>query len=95
MKQKAEITFEVEETIVVRQGEKIKSEFCPMCQDVTTTAPPRVLALVADSTEREIFRLIEAGVIYFTEDKQVRACLECVRECLKEPNADAAQQSLK
>jgi hypothetical protein len=78
MKQKVEIMFEVEETIVLRQGEQIGNEFCPRCQLVSAMIAPRAIAIFSGAKEREIFRLIEAGKIYFVEADGVRVCLSCL-----------------
>jgi hypothetical protein len=78
MKQKVEIMFEVEETIVLRQGERIGSEFCPHCQLVSAMVAPRAIAIISGAKEREIFRLIEAGEIYFVEADGVQVCLSCL-----------------
>jgi len=79
MKQKVEIMFEVEETIVLRQGEQIGSEFCPQCRLVSAMMAPRAIAIFSGAKEREIFRLIEAGEIYFVEAYGVRVCLSCLQ----------------
>jgi hypothetical protein len=78
MKQKVEIKFEVEETIVLRQGEQLGSEFCPQCHIVSAMIAPRAIAILSGAKEREIFRLIEAGEIYFVEEDSVRVCLSCL-----------------
>jgi hypothetical protein len=78
MKQKAEIVFEVEETIVLRQGEQVGSEFCPQCRIVSAMIAPRAIAIFSGAKEREIFRLIEAGEIHFVEADGVRVCLSCL-----------------
>jgi hypothetical protein len=78
MKQKAEIMFEVEETIVLRQGEQIGSEFCPQCRLVSFMIAPRAIAIFSGAKEREIFRMIEAGEIHFVETDGVRVCLSCL-----------------
>ena len=41
---------------------------------------PDVLSLATGSSEREIFRLIEAGYVHFIEDDRVLACANCYRE---------------
>jgi hypothetical protein len=79
MKQKVEITVEVEETIVLRQGEQIRSEFCPQCRIVSAMIAPRAIAIFSGPKEREIFRLIETGEIYFVEADGVRVCLSCLQ----------------
>jgi hypothetical protein len=84
MKQKVEIIYEVEETIVLRQGEQIGSAFCPQCRLVSTMIAPRAIAVSSGAKEREIFRLIEAGEIYFVETDGVRVCLSCLHRYSKE-----------
>ncbi len=84
MKQKAAITFEMQETVVLRQGRKIIIDFCPRCQRDVDMIPPDVLALLSGSSEREIFRLIEAGHIHFIEPIRVLACVSCYWQLLNE-----------
>lgn len=87
---KPQITFEVEETIVLKQGGKRVREFCPRCGRHVDMVSPDVLALVAGATEREVFRMIECGEIYFIESGRVVACLGCYRQSTSpEPNAAA------
>jgi len=78
MKQKAEITFEVEETIFLRQGEKILRAFCPQCQALVVMLTPRTIADFSNFTEREIFRFVEAGTIHFIETDQILICLNSI-----------------
>jgi hypothetical protein len=78
MTQKMEITFEVEETITVKQGGKILIEICPRCGQETELASPEVIALATGASEREIFRLMETGQIYFVEADRVYACTRCL-----------------
>jgi hypothetical protein len=82
MKQKAEITFEVEETFVVKPGERMTSEYCPNCQAVSVMTTPEILASMTGSSEREIFRLVEAGVIHFVERRRIYACPGCFRNSI-------------
>jgi hypothetical protein len=84
MKQKVEIMVEVEETIVLRQGEQIGSEFCPRCGLVSAMIAPHAIAISSGAKEREIFRLIESGDIYFVEAESVRVCLNCLHRYSRE-----------
>lgn len=79
MKQRVEIIFEVEETVVLRQGAQIGSEYCPQCQLVSAMVAPRAIAISSGAKEREIFRLIETGEIYFVEADGVWVCLSCLQ----------------
>jgi hypothetical protein len=80
MRQNAAITFESEETVVLKRGSKKVIEFCPRCQTDVQMIAPDVLSLLAASSEREIFRLIEAGEIHFTETDRVLVCANCYRK---------------
>lgn len=82
MKQKAAITFESEETVTLKRGAKKVIDFCPKCQAEVEMIAPDVLSLATGSGEREIFRLIEAGYVYFIEHDRVLACANCYRESL-------------
>jgi hypothetical protein len=74
MKQKVEITLEVEETIILRQGEKILTEFCPQCQALVEMLTPQIAAALFNLTERELFRLIENGQLHFVEAERIFVC---------------------
>jgi hypothetical protein len=77
--QKTELKFEVEETVVLRQGGKIARDYCPKCCQAVDMVSPDVLALVMGASEREIFRLVEAGMIYFVEADRLMICNCCYR----------------
>ena len=74
MKQKTEITFEVEETIILRQsGNKFKA-FCPQCEALVEMFTPPIAAALSGYSEREIFRLIENGRLHFVEAYRIFVC---------------------
>lgn len=75
MKQKTEITFEVEETIILRQAAETLTAFCPECQSLVEMLAPQHAAELAGLSEREIFRLIENGRLHFTEAERIFVCL--------------------
>lgn len=77
MKRRAEIIFEREETVVVRQDKTTVERFCPMCRLLVVMATPSAASAVCGIAERKIFRLLEAGAIYFTEDERILICLDC------------------
>lgn len=74
MKQKTQITFEVEETIILRQVEKTFMDFCPECQALVEMTTPQIAAALLNLSEREIFRLIENGRLHFTEAERIFIC---------------------
>ncbi len=78
MKQRAEITFEIEEAIVIRQGEKLLREFCPLCEIVADMLTAQLASALSKKPEREIFRLIEAGKLHFNETGGGLICFDCL-----------------
>ena len=84
MTSKAVITFEIEETIVLKQGGKISRQDCPRCLETVDMLSPDALALVTGASEREIFRLVENGSIYFMEWGRLVVCPGCYRQFLRD-----------
>lgn len=74
MKQKTEITFEVEETIILRQVAETLTAFCSQCQASVEMITPQHAVALFNLSEREIFRLMEAGKIHFIETGRVYVC---------------------
>jgi len=74
MKQKTEITLEVEETIILRQGGNKSQAFCPQCQALVEMITPPIAAALVGSSERQIFRLIENGRLHFVEAERIYVC---------------------
>ena len=91
MKQKTEITFEVEETIILRQAEETLTAFCPQCQALVEMLAPPVAAALTGLSEREIFRLIENGRLHFTEAERIFVC----RNSLTDRSADNSDSFIK
>ena len=83
MKQKAEITFEEQETVILRQRDGYLVDFCPHCQTTVRLLTPEIMAALAGISEREVFRLIESGQIHFVEMKRIYACPVCYRKSLE------------
>ena len=74
MKRKAEITFEIEETIILRQGEQMLQAFCPQCRAPVEMITPQIAAALSGLSEREIFRLIESGRLHCLEAERIYIC---------------------
>jgi hypothetical protein len=73
MKQKTEIVFEIEESVVV----KIRAGFiglCPECNRLTEMLTTETAAALSGLGEREIFRLIEKAEIHFIEAERIFVC---------------------
>ncbi len=83
MKQKMEITYEVEETIIVRQGANKLEVFCPQCMALVEMTTPRIAAALCGSSEREIFRLIENGRLHFLEAERIFVCRDSLTNITK------------
>lgn len=75
MTQEPQISFEIEETIILKQGGKLIREFCPLCDMDADLVSPDIVALVTGVSEREIFRRIEAREVHFFERPQIYVCL--------------------
>lgn len=78
MKQRVEMIFETEETLMLRLGGNIRRAYCERCAAMADMTPPWILAAITSGNEREIFRLIEAGLVYSFESDCLRVCLSCV-----------------
>ena len=75
MKQKAEITLEVEETIILRQVAETLTAFCPQCQALVKMTSSQTIADFSAFTDREVFRLSEVGKLPFIETERIYGCL--------------------
>ena len=75
MKQKTEIEVELNETVAyARRGERFEA-YCPQCRSLVEMAKPHMAAILAKSTERKVYRLIETGTVHFVESGGVSICL--------------------
>jgi len=78
MTERASITFEIEETVVFRKPAALSIGFCPNCSGVVEMISPQFFASVTGISEREIFRMIEAGLLFSVETDVLRVCLSCL-----------------
>lgn len=95
MKQKAEITFEQEETVILRQSARPLLEFCPKCNEKVEFFPPQIIAALAGVSEREVFRLIESGDVHFIEQERIYGCPICYRNSVVEVKATTPGEKKK
>ncbi len=79
-----EITFETEETVVLREGSKVSVYHCPNCCRSVLMATPQAAAFLLGVSERHIFQMLEADLLHFTENGRVLICLESARALEKE-----------
>ena len=77
---KTEINLEFQEAITIRTPGDLITE-CPRCGKQVRMVPANEAAIIAASTAREIYRLVEAGSIHFIEDQAglLYVCLESLR----------------
>ena len=75
MEHKTEIEIELNETVAyTRRGERFEN-FCPACKTLVEMAAPKVAAILAQTTEREVYRLVETGRVHFVETDRVLVCI--------------------
>ena len=70
-----EVTFETEETVVLRDGPQTSIVYCDECGQSVLMATPYAAAFVSGFTERDLFRLLENGHIHFVELSRLLVCL--------------------
>jgi len=75
MTEKTRIEIEMSEVVAYSRGSERFENFCPVCRCMAEMATPQVGAVLAHTTEREIYRLVEAGEIHFVETDRVLICL--------------------
>lgn len=75
MKQKTEIEIELSETVAYSRRDEKFEAYCPQCRSLVEMAAPRVAAVLARSSEREVYRLVETDKIHYVESGGVLVCL--------------------
>ena len=83
MNKPSEITFETEETIVVRE-DSTTVVYCAGCAKDVVMSTPRAAAVISGISERQIFRMLELDLLHFSEDGRVLICLESMRSFREE-----------
>ncbi len=86
MKQKTEIEIELSETIAYSKPRERFRAVCPQCESPTEMTTPHIAAILAHSTEREVYRLVETGEIHFVETVGVFICLNSLINFKKTEN---------
>ncbi len=82
VKQKTEIEIELSETVAYSRRSERFETFCPECKSLVEMATPQVAAILTQSTEREIYRLVEINKVHFVETGGVLICLNSLTETL-------------
>lgn len=73
---KTEIEIELIETVAYGQRGERCEKFCSRCAANVEMAATQTAAILTHKTEREIYRLVEAGEIHFVETDRVLVCLK-------------------
>lgn len=76
MAEKTKIEIEVSEVVAYSSRNERFNNFCPACRGMSEMATPQLGAILAQITEREIYRLVESGAVHFVETDRVLICLE-------------------
>ena len=75
MREKTEIEIELSETIAYsRRSERFEAS-CPQCNSPVEMATPQIAAILTRSSEREIYRQIEANEVHFIESDRLLVCM--------------------
>ena len=84
MSKTTEIVIEQDELIVVRRRDQAVTAWCPGCNADAEMLPPEIAAVLAGIGARELYRLIDAGEIHFTENAAglLRICARSLSEFL-------------
>lgn len=75
MTRKTEIEFELNETIAYTRSDERLGVFCPGCQMIVEMAVPHVASILADLSEREIYRRIVENEAHFVERDRLLVCI--------------------
>ena len=74
------IVIEIDERIAVKNAEQQFEAYCSGCKKMTEMATPKTAGVLAEISEREVFRLIESKEIHFIENARVLVCVASLRE---------------
>ena len=80
MPRKTVIEIEFNETFPFLNRVEKFEDYCPMCETTVELAAPRIAAVTLNTTEREIYRLVESGRVHFLETDRVLVCMRSVTE---------------
>lgn len=76
MKHRLRFLYEKRETVLLRQSPATKMAFCGDCGKTALMVTPEAVAILTAHSEREIFRLVEAGEVHFIEGPKIYICLD-------------------
>ena len=76
MTRKTEIEFELNETIAYTRSDERLGVFCPSCQMIVEMAVPHIASLIAQVSEREVYRRIVDNEVHFIEAGRLLVCID-------------------
>jgi len=80
-RKRTEITIEIDEMIcAASRRPQSNRATCPVCGSEATMVPLDKLPWLSGASGREIFRLVEAGMIYCEATGQLIVCASCHRQ---------------
>ena len=85
MKKNDCVVIEIDERIAVTGSERFEA-YCSQCKTMTQMATPKTAGVIAEISEREIFRLIEGKEVHFIENTRVLVCIESLRDLKADSN---------
>ena len=83
MRQKTEIEFEMSETIAYTRSDERLGIFCPGCQTIVEMAVPHVASILAEVSEREVYRRIVTNEVHVLETGRVFVCIASLTDFRK------------
>ncbi len=79
MSRKQNIVVEIDERIALATPNGEFQAYCADCGKITGMISTRNAAILLGFSEREIFRLVEAGSVHFVEANDIWICIESMQ----------------
>ena len=89
MKKNDGIVIEIDERIAVTDSERFEA-YCSECKTMTQMATPKTAGVIAEISEREVFRLIEGKDVHFIENARILVCIESLRNLKADSSTTSA-----
>ena len=83
------IVVEIDERIAVINTEQQFEAYCSECKRMTEMATPKTASVLAEISEREVFRLIEGKEVHFIENARILVCIASLRNLAADSNTTA------
>ena len=83
-KRRTEIAFELEQVLVVKRRSGSVTRWCSACELEVVMLTPDEAASITSTTTRALYRLVDAGIIHFTETQSglIRVCLPSLLQAI-------------